>query len=67
MKPACECVSQILDNPELAEPLLHVLLWMLTPNVTKSAEFDEVLDLVCARVPGFREWRDEHVKKVMAA
>jgi len=60
-------VSQLLENPDTAEPLLDVVLWMTTPKVTKTPEYDQILDMLCSAVPDFRNWRDEHIKKRLAA
>lgn len=51
--------EMILDtNPELADPLLDFLLWAVQPDTNQSAEYDVVLDRICASLPEFREWRD---------
>lgn len=56
-------VSQItLNDPQLAVPLLDFLLWAVTPKVTDSAEYNEILDTLYAKVPDFRIHREEYVE-----
>lgn len=64
-----EDVSQLtLNDPQLAVPLLDFMLWITTtPNVSKTDDYDEILDFLYSKVSDFRNSRNRYIQSRLVA
>lgn len=62
-------VSEIvLNDPRLAVPLLDFMVWLATtPDVTRTSDYDEILDFLYSKSTHFRSSRDEYIQNRRAA
>jgi hypothetical protein len=62
-------VSDItLNDTRLAVPVLDLIIWAATtPDVTKTSDFDEILDFLYSKSDHFRAARDEYILTRRAA
>lgn len=56
------CTNEILENnPDLAVPLLDLLIWANQPKLGDSNEYDEILELLYAKTAASRKARAAYV------
>jgi hypothetical protein len=68
MDPHANISDITLNDPRLAVPLLDFMLWCTTtPDVTKTSDYDEILDFLYSKSSHFRAARDEYIQARVAA
>lgn len=62
-----ECAARIIENnPELAEPLLDLLLWANKPNLANDEDYDDLLESLYAMTPDSIEARKAYISARIA-
>lgn len=64
-----ENVSQLtLNDPQLAAPLLDFILWMATtPDVTKTDEYEEIVNQLYCMIADFESSKNRYIKSRLVA